>query len=260
MKKNEIYTNYHQIEYIRVFRTIRSIIWICGGLLSLKFFWLKFQNTHIGITTDLTSDILFKTTLGIYFSCWVFGLIIDANFQEEFYKKSLNIKNVIVSTISFAIILTFLYGLLCFWTNSYQKFFLLLLLFLVFDFIGWLVLTIRIIPKTIEDSLTEYKNAKEYGSFFSLNIVKEHIAGRWRFYRFIAGFIFILIIGIILFTPINIYLCKQINITSPDLIMAISFLIYVIGMEGYIYYRRIHTRISISAIEKLMKEYKINLK
>jgi hypothetical protein len=54
-----------------------------GGLLLLLFVWLEFNKQQvIGLVVSTAPDLLLKSSLGAYYTCWIFGSTADLNLHK----------------------------------------------------------------------------------------------------------------------------------------------------------------------------------
>jgi hypothetical protein len=220
-----------------------------AGVMVVLYGWLELKSVPIGeIIGNLSGDLLTKIALSLYYLSWVAGLINDVDEQEEAYCKAPNQgrfpwKGGVLATLAIACV----FALLCI-VPSAKWFSIVLVLFLAINIAGYIYILV-LIKHAITNSRKEYADRKDYNSLVKLKVVETYMTGRWQWYRF--GYA-IIAIGIIMAMSFS-HLPQVLNSLYPDIspgtYVALSVLLYVITVEGWIWAMRIWTKIARGTVD-----------
>src|SRR6516164_1583566 len=118
-------------------RNIRWAMRIVAASLVFIFGWLKLKGIDfVPLAQDLPADILLKSSLALYYCCWVAGTAFDLDAQAAVYATAPNKGRIPLGGLGLICSVGFGFGLLC-WIESFRAFFFALLAFWSLDWIGW---------------------------------------------------------------------------------------------------------------------------
>ena len=246
MNKNN---DYGKENIVEISQFVRFILGIAVVVPPLFFMYLQFRNVDIKpVISNVTAEWLRKISLFLYYSAWVYGCRFEIRKQEATYivttgKFSKNVKK---NAILFAVLLTGVFLILCWVGDDYKKLSIFLAIFWLVNFVGFFI-NKRIVTPSIEGSYRLFKAEGNLASELRLKFVDEYIRGKWQIYRFLAGSAFVAILVILSFYA------------TFQLIPSVTFLCYVVFVEGWIYSKRFKLSISLN-IPKKIREFGFELK
>ncbi len=239
-------------------KNLKTTIKIYAAILILVFSFLKLKGFPlISISSQFTPEMILHISLALYFFSWAYGPTwFDIYFQELAYTQ-LQIKKIPISGYFIITLLAIVFGILCY-INSYKYFIGALFIFWTIDLLGYLYLK-KIIQPTEIKSIENSKKLNEIYQEEIINIVSQHITGKWKTKRYIVGYLLLLVLIIIL--NFKFFIIQNLPlITDPDLLVSYSILIFIILIEGWTWFSRIKTYICINYLEKLKNKYSITKK
>lgn len=242
--------------------TNSTLIWIrlFAGLLALAFGWLKLRGVSIApMTTDISSSILLKASIVLYYFSWLFGASSDTKDQALVYLTAPNKGQIPKKAIGLMITLAIVFAILCY-VDTYLKFVIALACFWFINLIAWRYMVTKLLRKTIIDSSNIYINFCHYTELSKLKIVEQYIDGSWQWWRFVIGMVMILGIAILLFTNIPEYIASNTSIVSKQFIIAFTIFVFIFSVELWIWIMRIKRRISLNTIDYLCGTYELQPK
>jgi hypothetical protein len=135
----------------------------------------------------------------------------------------------------------------------------------IFLFLFWLIDLISYhyfmkykINPLLYESKKEYEKIESAWSLLRLNTTEKYIAGKWKLIRYYVGFIILFLLILFSFeNSISTFFNSLIGIRTNDFISAFIFLLFVVGMEGWIWFYRIKTKITMSIISKHEELYSL---
>ena len=230
-------------------RTSRKVVKWSAGVLIVFFGWLQLRDIPIGeIVGNVSGDLLTKIALSIYYLSWVAGLRNDVDEQEKAYAKSPNQgrfpwKEGILATVA----IVGVFAILCV-VSSATWFGVVLAVFLAINVAGYIYIRSLIMP-TIEESRKEYTKDEDQNSLFKLKIVEAYMTGPWQTYRFVYAFAAIGIVIAMGFSRLPQLLSSVYPSIPPGTYVAISVLLYVITVEGWMWLMRIWTKVARGTVD-----------
>ncbi len=225
-------------------------------VLATAFVWLKFQGVQIvPVVSDLSSDLVFKATMATYFWCWIFGLRIDIDHEEDVLLRPPTDKGVIpvggwVSWVT----LVSIFGILCV-VRTPKELATVLGAFLLANVITWRYFVIRILKPTVIQLKTEYIAVADYMGLEQLKLVyDDYLVGRWQWMRFTTGFAVIGLVFASAFSNLGDRLAGTIGL-STDLIVSLEILLFVFIMEAWIWAKRFRVKGGLELLADLRAAY-----
>ena len=238
-------------------RRIRWLIRVFGGILCLLFGYLKLRGVPVGQSLGAVSaEIFLKGALITYFFSWYFGTINDVNDQKLVYYKVPNRGQLPWQGILICFLLAGVFGVLCY-VDSSRQFIVMLVLFLLINLIGWAYLVKTFLPTVIHASRAEFAASNQYANLAKLDIVWQYLTGKWQCIRFVYGFIAIGGVALLGFTDLATKFNKIYPAIPASTYVALSLLLYVVTLEGWIWAMRIKSKISQHAVDQVHVVYNL---
>ncbi|MCP9626674.1 hypothetical protein NML43_06200 [Rhodopseudomonas palustris] len=232
--------------------------------LAVVFTVLQFRGISVEpVMTSAASQVIWRAALIAYFWCWRFGCIRDTDIQELVYVSMpnrgqwpLRSYGIVVLLIAVAIALVATEGNIIWFSIALTVFF-------VVDHVGWRHL-VKVLAKQGKDSADAYTRQGELFDLERLRIVRAQIQGSWKWWRLSLGMMIILAIDATAFLPaFRSLLVTQIRILKPSMsisdaelfLYSMLVLVFVVTMEGWHYWIRLRTWISLDCIDDLSERY-----
>jgi hypothetical protein len=250
-------------------RTVRWFIWIIGALLAVFFGWLQFRNFPVrSIFERAEPDFLLRLTLALYYTCWIFGSTFDTNIQTTVYLRDPNQgllpRTAYVLLIGFGVVAAILL-----WASESERYFAGVLTgFIVFNILGFIYI-LSVVRPMINVSRERYALTNDLFGIEQLNLVARYMTGRWQFWRFVVMILMIAGIDTLIFSDeIHAAAAGWIaNLLPPltvetisRLIPSLSFLVFVLVAEGWIFTQRLKVRTALVVIDELSDKYDLTPK
>ncbi len=237
-------------------RSMRMVIRSLGFLLFLVFSWLKLKGVPIGETVgSISGQIFLKLSLIIYYFSWVYGAINDTNDQELVLCKAPNQGNFPWQGLILCIIIALVFGLLCF-VQSSKHFSVILGCFQVVTVLSWLYFTKKIMKPAINRSQEKYDSEGNQSNALKLEIVWEYLTGQWQWYRFLYGGLLVILIIVMSFSKLPQFLSSIYSPIPPDTYLSLTIFFYVLTFEGWIWIKRVNSKISQNTVDYVLKKIK----
>ncbi|OEU75377.1 MAG: hypothetical protein BA874_09100 [Desulfuromonadales bacterium C00003068] len=247
-------------QLMNMLSSLRIWIKILSSALVIVFGWLKLHGVSlIALTSSPVANFLLMITMIIYFFSWVFGALWDAHDQALVYLTSPNKGRLPIMAIGLMIIITVVFGILC-WINSYRDFAMVLGAFWLINLIAWLFLVSNISKKAFDLSSNILKANEDTIELVSLNIVRDYIEGKWQWWRFMLGGLLILCINVLANTTAPSLIKETTSALSEEFIMVFSIFLFVTVVESWIWLARVKRRVSLNLLTTLRNKYDLNLK
>lgn len=246
-------------------RSVRRAVKAIAFVLAVGFTWLQIKDFHVeGVIDGANPDLTRKIVLAIYYWCWVFGCNFDLDMQELAYFEGTRRLKLSLTAIGLLIIFGLVAAMLLWISGSDQGFAAVLALFLALNIMGFLYI-LRVVKPIIRSSCEKYTQEQHYLDVVQLEIVSGYMLGRWQWLRFGVGFVVILAMELICFSPQLRGISAQFlsGIThaadSPQAFYALLpsaiFVVFVAVMEGWIWTMRFRAKISLDFVEILGGRY-----
>jgi hypothetical protein len=245
-------------------RTVRRAIWLIGGVLALIFSWIQLRDIPVASLIEKTEpDLLLRFTLALYYSCWVFGTTFDTNLQSSVYVRDPN--RGLIPKFAYVLLIGFgVVAALLMWASKSEAYFAIVLTFFVACNIGGFCYVLSYVRPIMAASKEQYELKRDYFGLEQLDLVIVYMSGRWQWLRFIAMVVMAIAMNVIVFSDSARALVARLLATiappasaeSIDrLIPSLSFLIFVLVAEGWIWAQRLRVRTTIDLVEILAAKY-----
>jgi hypothetical protein len=133
--------------------------------------------------------------------------------------------------------------------------------FWVLDTGAWAFILRRTAEPTVNDSVHGFRDKlKWYDRLESLLAFDEQHRGSWKWWRQGVGLLLLGFINLLAFSPLSESIGEAIGGIPGDTIVALSILIFVVAMEGWIWFTRIQSKARQHAISDLAKKYNLSPK
>ncbi|MFP4073270.1 MAG: hypothetical protein ACLFVZ_04450 [Actinomycetota bacterium] len=234
-------------------RMIRALAFSLIGI----FGFLRLRGVPVGPTLEsLPAELIFKIALFIYFSSWVLGTVNDANEQEIAYAVPPRDGKFPWQGYALGASLALVFGVMCFVDNP-RHFAIALTVFLGINVVGWRYLVRKLRPEAYARSLERYRNDKDGMSMFRLEVFYRYIAGKWQWYRFLYGAALLLPLYYLAFFDSAARVGDGMGIRSKETLVSLSFLVYVVSFEAWVWVQRIKVKFATNVLEDLQEEFAI---
>jgi len=238
----------------------RTLIWLFGMLLGLLFTWIKLADVPLTLVfSDRSAQTLFRASLVLYYFSWLFGTNFDLGQMEDVLVKAPTEGELPRTGIALAAGLAMVFGVLCAVTTI-RSFVLVLLGFWLFNILAWRYLVRGVVLQPIRDSCQTYLAQEDYPNLARLELVRDHIDGRWQWKRFAVGGVLILLTIVLVFSisALNFttrILSSRLPGISEDFILAAAVFVSILAMELWIWYKRLRLKLAGSLIDELSESY-----
>jgi hypothetical protein len=218
--------------------TTRLLVKAAATGLVLTFGYLQLSGAEYGsIVSDVSADATFKLALALYYASWVAGTLVDTAVQERTYSSPPTGGRMPVGGFVAALVLSIAFGGLCFWAANPTRFAGLLGVFLVLNIVGWRYLLHRLDP-TVRESRAAFD--RSYFKLERLHIVyDEYLAGPWQVSRFAVALLGVAALNVL------------VRAGADDILIAGVTLAYVVVIEAWIWYMRLHVRAAVRLLDVL---------
>jgi hypothetical protein len=250
-------------------RNVRRAIWLIGAVLALIFGWLQFRDIPMASLIERTEpDLLLRLTLALYYSCWVFGTTFDTNIQTAVYVRDPNRglipKSAYLLLAGFGVVA----GILMWASKSEAYFAIVLTLFVAFNIVGFIYILSHVQPM-MAASKEQYESKRDYFGLEQLDLVITYMTGPWQRLRFVVMIVLAIGMNVIVFWDDGrAFVANLLVVFVPPtdaammdrLIPSLSFLVFVLVAEGWIWIQRVRVRTAIDLIESLSEKYVVRPK
>lgn len=250
-------------------RIVQRAIWLIGAALALIFGWLQFRDIPVASLFDRAEpDLLLKLTLALYYSCWVFGSTFDTNLQMSVYVRDPN--RGLFPKHAYALLIGFgAAAAVLLWASKEEVFFAVVLTgFVAFNILGFFYI-LRYVKPIMAASKEQYEIKQDYFGLEQLDLVITYMSGQWQWLRFIVMVLLAIAMNVIVFSDsargliahLLATIAPPANVqTINRLIPSLSFLVFVLVAEGWIWAQRIRVRTAIDLVEGLATRYVVRPK
>lgn len=242
---------------------VRWFIRSLAGLLVIFFTWLQIRDVEVASFIEAAApDILMRIVLIVYYFCWVFGSTFDLNLFQSVIVKDPNRGRLPWPGVGLLAAFGVVTATLLWASDEERRFAFALGAFWIVGVGGFAYLQYAIEPMFAHSAVVaRHRSNYEYERFLT---VRRYALGRWQWYRNAVSFCLIcMIIGVTLSDRVrNIAMAivgsalPQVSQSSLDrLLPALSFLVFVTITEGWIWYKRFGTRVTLEALDDLAGRY-----
>jgi hypothetical protein len=228
-----------------------------AGLLALIFGWLKLRGVPFPrLESDAVAHLLLRLALVIYYFAWLAGVVFDTRVEEEVLYAAPQKGKIPSIAISICVLVVIVFGLLC-WVDSYRQFIVALATFWVIDILGWTYLVAYLIRPAMQESLATYKAEGAYVLLEEARQLDAYIAGKWKWTRFGVGLGFIGVLAGLAFTRGAEIVAQRANFLSAASLLSLGILLWVLSMEGWIWFHRLRSMFIIRYLGEMKTRYRL---
>jgi hypothetical protein len=239
----------------------RLFIRIATGSIVVLFAWIQIRDASVAdVVQKVSPELLYKTSLIIYFAGWVGGAGFDTSVQQRVYVTDPHGGHIKLESVAlFAFFLVAAVALIVARTDD-RYFATLLAIFTLANVLGWRHIVQRVRPMIVASREGLRRNLFRIEQLY---LVDEYMTGRWQLHRFALMFLLITVMCIVAFFPpvrgiVGDLVASYAPVdTTVQLLPGSLFLLYVLIAEGWIWVRRIDLHIALRVIDQLNKKYKL---
>lgn len=242
---------------LRMTRLTRTLVRSLAATLAFAFAWLKLNGFPLPrLDTDLAATFFLRLALVIYYLAWLFGVLLDIQDEETVLAEAPHRGRLPVAAFGLCILITVVFGVLC-WVKSYQEFMITLTVFWLVNLIAWRYLVIKLTRSAIEASRARYEAVQAYFHVERLRHLDAYLHGRWQWYRFASGLVVMCALSVVVLGDFAPQLANRLPRLSPDSLISLAILIFVVVFEGWIWGFRVKRRTGIGALDALEYSYRL---
>jgi hypothetical protein len=222
----------------RKFRIILNIIfWVVAVLTGIYNFT---EIPYKQVLNSFTPQFFYKLTLLCLYFSWYWGSNLDINQKEIIlFTDNLKFKQIIINIIIIVILNMFF---LLIYKIDFDYMPILMIIFLILDWFGWLYYIKITLKKLFNESILEFKDNQK--NLLRIDFLKNYISGDWQHIKIIINIVcYILIIIIAKFFP---EFFNQLKISF------VIFLMIIIS-EIITWYKRIELKIRVDTLDLIDK-------
>ena len=233
----------------------KSKFWIrtLAIAVGLGYGWLKFKGFDFHpVINQVSTELLIKLSLSIYYFSWWFGATLDGSDQGIVFQKVINNGKVPKLGIFTAITVAISFFILCaYWESQILP--TILMIFWIINFIQWKVFTKYVMRPYYNQNQEFYSKLKNQLIRKRFDIVYSFLYSNWQYYRFLVGFIFLIPTVILTISnKYNDFFVK--NLKEKQFIIALLILLFVLIVEGWIWYYRLKRKFTIKILTEVIEE------
>jgi hypothetical protein len=244
-------------DLIRMALTTKQLVNVMALLLFLAYGWLKLKGVPVGMALGrMPADVVVKAALVIYYTSWVSGLISDTTQQQILYAVAPTGGRYPWEGYGIGVTIALMFGILAY-VNTSQQFAVALVAFVLFNLFSWRYLVNRILTPVYAGSKVVYREQGEHLSLFQLDVLWRYLAGPWQWWRFAYGILASLVLVILAFTAAAEELSDRLRFASPETLIALAVMSYVLTFEGWIWYERLRMKIAQDAVAAFWPKYRV---
>lgn len=195
------------------------------------------------ITNPDFSTVLWKAALVIYFFSWVLGADSDTEMQADIYLNAPHGGRLTKQDIGAILGIAVGFGILCYVSDSYRGFAVVLTLFWGFNILAWRYM-VGVLQGPIRQSYASYGRTARYIDIEKVRVVERYIDGTWQWWRFGVGAALALAMDALAFF-----------VDVPEGYAHGTIFFFVIFVEGWIWLMRWRTKVSLKVLEDLNERY-----
>jgi hypothetical protein len=245
---------------LRMARTARRLI--AGILIVLPsyFAWLSVKSTSLdqAMTVLAHKDLNIWKLFGfVYFFSWILGAHSDINDQENVYVAGREGGKIPIPGILVVVALALAgWGLLS--AASFEHFALALALFMAVYFVSWAYMHRVIVGPLAEASIQAYAARNDFPGAEKVKALRHFLLGRWQVVRFAVGGVFALVMLLIAAAKyFGLAPFANLDETFWTAAQAIGLLVFVLVMDGWLWFMRVRMKAALNAVDLLKGKYRL---
>lgn len=241
----------------RFIEDTKSKIHLMLIIIPALFVFVRFNVADL--INNINPPALLRTTIGVYYFSWVFGLRLDWKMQEEVYLYDPNGGKVPVgffvsctSMLVFAVLMLFFIDIPAYFASFLSVFFV--------ANVAAILIYQRAVSRIIEDSHLAYQQEGDVTRLEQVASINEYIRGRWQRYRSVALLFLLIPIDVICFSEtVRDGISRAVVLVNSEILPsalnaalpAAAVGLFLGFAEAWQWKRRAETWISISVLKKL---------
>lgn len=220
---------------------------------------------HLDVNTVLFYRALESTPVAVwvsgvallfYYSSWILGAYFDLGMQKEVYKvpreRKLTWRDA-CTMLGVAIA----FCALGFFLDRPVILYALLAILWVVNVFAWRYLVEHVVTEIASQSEQRYQTRNQYLKQAKLSAVRNYIGGSWQWWRFGAGGVLIAgLLGVSLFGA-RIPAPSGASQASTLLVVMSLFLLFVVIVEGWMWFKRLTTVVLLTELDRLGADYEL---
>jgi hypothetical protein len=217
------------------------------------------------ILTPIASDLIWRSSLVVYYWCWILGAYFDTNVQELAYASFPGKGKWPLQGLAALVLLVLVAGAMLKAEGNIKYFSLALAAFVAVDHLLWFYLK-YVLRQSAARSETEYLKKRQYYDLEILRTVNNQVQGAWKYRRLAAGAAIVLIMNLFAFNQwFRDLVAGLIRAIAPWLSMpeatnlayTILVLLFVVVMEVSHWFMRFSMAMKLRALNSLAAAYKL---
>jgi hypothetical protein len=234
------------------FKIARMIIKAISIILLFFFAYLEFGNIPIdSIITKLDFELIYQIGIALYFLSWIFGTTFDLNTQEEVYVTKMKPKYQNIRMIIGFSVLGIFFAFICAFLNS-NYFSLFVLLFWIINYVSLIYLHKVESTSYLSISKKYYQEQKNKVRLYQVEKIDNYLNyNGWQKNRFYIGLVLLILLNVFVFTNAYDFISDKIWNISKELFVSLWFLVCVLFIEAWVWYKRIYLKSAIMTIKDL---------
>jgi len=241
----------------RLAQLVRRIVKVLAWLLASAFAFLKLRGVPMpALESGLAGSVIFSISMVVYYLSWCFGAPWDSRYEQRVIVIAPNKGRLTLDGILLMVLLTVLFGILCY-VNTQNLFFWFLLAFWMVNWGGWRVLVKKFLLEAFRASVLVYSKEEKYFEIVRLDLVKDYIDGRWQWIRFVYGAILIATFLIINYFEVPEIIARTTGKLSADVIRSIYVAMFVFTVEPWVWFMRLRNSVAFGCVKELEQKYSI---
>ncbi len=240
IKDDEVADEFVKAKEVRQMADIvRRFITVVAFVLGGTFTVAKVRGLPvIKVSSDDWARFFVQAALVLYFWSYICGSRSDLNAQESATRQMLVGKRKILGLLGWCVILVVVFAAL--WRiQTFVMFSVALIVFMMVDTVLGRYFYRRVLRPQFQASREKFIERKDRLGALDVDIVDEYMSGRWRDWR--AGFALTWVVCFLAIgaTGLNTSLAELTGVFSPDSLLALSVLVFVLIVEMWMWAFRV---------------------
>ena len=257
--KTDLKTTYFEKQSIYALWIFRIVGFVLGiyAIGTIVRILLGFFISTLAIKVDFTDALLI--IFSIYFASWFYGSFSDITAFKETFFSGPNYGEIPQMGLFLCIFMSMIFCAIVILKNEILLVYLLLLVFLTINFIGWIYLKNHY-KEIINQGLRYFHQRKEYVKLEKLVAAEDYLYGKWQNHRFIFAFFLLISMIIIIFSSTTSVISSILGFKSPDAIPVILVYVYVLTFESWVWLYRLKRNALLDSFSRFENEYIVTKK
>lgn len=250
----------------KLFTTFGRATTVSGSCLALLFAWIKLRNLPMPSLQDADPLLILHFFLALAFASYMLAVTFEIGIHRAVYVDD-PMKGRLTPDIAASMLLMTAGAALVFWASQNGTYFPAAVVFFIFtDVVLWRRTAGRF--KAMIRSSRSFYGKHELFELEKLNLLEQHVIGRWRWYRLAVTLGAALALCAISYVDrLKVAAAAALHSLLPNLPLASAtslapVVVFGVGLavvEGWVWFARMRLSISIAVIEDLRQRYKLAL-